>query len=115
MNPGEVYWIELTQASGHEQVGRRPAVILQDDEFGSGSPLLILVPLTTAERAARFAGTVTIEPTPENGLRKRSFALVFQIRAVDRANVGERLCEINRSELADIHLQLDRLLGRVNV
>ena len=64
---------------------------MQDDHFGAGLPLVVTVPLTTASQAGRFAGTVSIQPDELNGLRSRAFALVFQIRAVDRVVLKERI------------------------
>jgi mRNA interferase MazF len=112
LSPGDIYWIEFPKSAGHEQSGRRPAVILQDDLFGSGLPLVILVPLTTAERAGRFAGTISISPDESNGLRRQSFVLVFQIRAVDKLAVKDRIGIISTEHLSGVHHQLDLLLGR---
>jgi mRNA interferase MazF len=112
LNPADVHWIEFSQTSGHEQSGRRPAIVMQDDVFGAGLPLVITIPLTTATRAGRFAGTVAIAPDEYNGLRRNSVALVFQVRAVDRILINERLGAIAPETLAEIHLQLDLLLGR---
>jgi len=33
MKPGDIHWVELPPASGREQTGRRPAVILHDDSY----------------------------------------------------------------------------------
>ena len=43
------------------------------------SPFVLVVPLTTARAAMRFAGTTLIRPTAEHGLRQASVALVFQL------------------------------------
>ena len=58
MTTGDIYWAELPRANGHEQAGRRPVVILQDDRHGNNSPLVLAVPLTSATSTLRFAGTV---------------------------------------------------------
>ncbi len=38
MTVGEVHWIELPPGTGHEQSGRRPAVIVQDQAFAGLLP-----------------------------------------------------------------------------
>jgi mRNA interferase MazF len=111
MNPGDIYWVELPHASGHEQAGRRPALVLQDESYSGGLPLVIVVPLTGATSAARFAGTLTIEPDETNHLNRASVALVFQIRAVDCRIVQEKIGEITSEQLAEIYALLDRLTG----
>ena len=112
MNPGDIHWVALPAGTGHEQVGRRPAILLQDELYAGGIPLLIVIPLTGATAASRFAGTLLIEPDEQNGLRKTSVALVFQIRAIDRSIVQEKIGTVTRETLEDIYALLDRLTGR---
>ena len=112
MTPGDIHWVELPPTSGHEQVGRRPAVILQDDTYGGDLPLVVVVPLTGAIAASRFAATLILEPTPENGLRQASVALVFQVRAIDRRIIRERIGAVRQEVLTEIYALLDRLTGR---
>jgi mRNA-degrading endonuclease toxin of MazEF toxin-antitoxin module len=33
MTVGDIHWVQLPAANGHEQRGRRPAVIFQDDAY----------------------------------------------------------------------------------
>ena len=113
MTPGDIHWVELPALSGHEQAGRRPAIVLQDDAYAGGSPLVVVVPLTGAVAAARFAGTLTLEPDSANGLAKISVALVFQVRAIDRRIVRERIGAISPETLAALHVLLDLVTGRV--
>ena len=113
MKAGDIYWVELPASSGHEQVGRRPAIILQDDSYAGGVPLVIVIPLTGAASAARFAGALTVEPDDINGLRQTSVALVFQVRAVDRRIVRDKLGTLAEASLDEVYTLLDRLTGRV--
>ncbi len=112
MNPGEIYWVEFPVSAGHEQSGRRPAILLQEDTYAGELPLSIVVPLTGATVAARFAGTLTIEPDANNGLHKSSVALVFQIRAVDRRAIAGRIGAITVEQREAIYDLLDKLIGR---
>jgi mRNA interferase MazF len=112
VKPGDIHWVELPSSAGHEQVGRRPGIVLQDDAYTGGSPLVIIIPLTGSTAAGRFAGTMAVDATPDNGLRKASVALVFQIRAVDRRIVTERLGTLTLAQLSDVYILLDNLTGR---
>ena len=78
MSVGDIHWVDLPAADGREQRGRRPAVVVQADDYGGNLPVMLVIPLTTARAAVRFAGTMLIQPTAENGLRQASVALVFQ-------------------------------------
>ncbi|MCR4413122.1 MAG: type II toxin-antitoxin system PemK/MazF family toxin [Thermoguttaceae bacterium] len=112
MRVGDIYWVRLPPANGHEQGGRRPAIIVQDDRYGAGLPVVLVVPLTTARGAMRFPGTTLILPTAENRLRQASVALVFQLRAVDRHRIEERLGSISPQALTEVLAELDKLMGR---
>lgn len=109
---GDIHWIELPPASDHEQSGRRPAVIVQDQAYAGLLPVVLVVPLTTATSTLRFPGTLLIPPDPENGLREPWVALVFQMRAVDRRRIGGRVGAVSGEVLAGIFAALDKLLGR---
>ena len=65
MRAGDIHWVDLPLASGHEQQGRRPAIVVQNDNYGADLPVVLVIPLTTARAAKRFAGTITIHPTPK--------------------------------------------------
>jgi mRNA interferase MazF len=109
---GDMHWVELPAANGREQRGRRPAVILQDDDYGGNLPVVLVIPLTTARAAMRFAGTTLIRPTTENGLRQASVALVFQLRAIDRGRIQERIGTVSAEVLNAMFEELGKLTGR---
>jgi mRNA interferase MazF len=108
---GDIHWVDLPAANGREQQGRRPAVVLQDDDYGGDLPVVLVVPLTTARAAMRFAGTTLIRPTAENGLRQASVALVLQIRAVDRRRIQERIGTVKAEVLNAMFEELGKLTG----
>jgi mRNA interferase MazF len=108
---GDIHWVDLPAANGREQRGRRPAVVLQDDDYGGDLPVVLVVPLTTARAAMRFAGTTLIRPTAENGLRQASVALVLQIRAVDRRRIQERIGTVKAEVLNAMFEELGKLTG----
>jgi mRNA interferase MazF len=110
---GDIHWVQLPTANGYEQRGRRPALILQDDHHAGGLPVVLVVPLTTTRAALRFAGTTLIQPATEHGLRQASVALVFQVRAIDRCRVQERIGSISAEVLHEVFAELDKLTGRI--
>ena len=60
----------------------------------------------------RFAGTTLIRPTVENGLREVSVALIFQIRAIDRRRMQERIGTVHAEVLNAMFAELGKLTGR---
>lgn len=114
MTTGDICWVELPAANGHEQGGRRPALIVQDAKGGRGLATMLVIPLTTVEAARRFQATIEVQATAENGLRHDSVALIFQLRAVDRRRLGERLGALSAPVLSGIFKALDELMGRTD-
>lgn len=112
MQRGDVWLVSLPSSMGREKAGSRPAIVLHDAVFGQGSPLVIVVPLTSQDAAARFPGIVTMDPDGRNGLTTRSIALVFQIRALDRARFAKQLGTVSNDQVKQVFEQLDTLLGR---
>ena len=112
MSVGDIHWVDLPAANGREQRGRRPAVVLQDDNYGGNLPVVLVVPLTTARAAMRFAGTTLIRATAENGLWQASVALVFQLRAIDRGRIQERIGTVSAKVLNVMFEELGKLTGR---
>ena len=112
MNVGDIHWVDFPQANGREQQGRRPAIVMQDVGYGGHLPTTMVIPLSTAIRALRFAGTVMIDATNESGLRQQSVALVFQFRAIDRTRVRERLGIISDEERAAVFDEMRKLTGQ---
>ncbi|QDV56727.1 type II toxin-antitoxin system PemK/MazF family toxin [Rosistilla oblonga] len=112
MNVGDIHWVDFPRANGREQQGRRPAIIMQEDRYAGGLPTALVVPLSTAIRALRFAGTTTIAASSESGLGKASVALVFQLRAIDRGRIREKMGHIGDAGCEAVFNELSKLLGR---
>ncbi len=112
MSVGDIHWVEFPLAGGREQQGRRPAIVMQDAAYGRGLPTTMVVPLSTAMRALRFAGTTSIAASSESGLRQESVALVFQFRAIDRGRIRERIGRISDSECKALFEELHKLTGQ---
>ena len=77
---GDIVWINFDPQAGHEQAGRRPALIVSVDAFNRGKAgLVFIVPLTT-----RFRGLPThveVNP-PAGGVREESWARCEDLRSI---------------------------------
>lgn len=104
--------VSLPFTTGREQSGQRPAVVIQDAVYGQGSPLVLVVPLTSQLGALRFPAAVRIEPSMENGLAIPSVALVFQTRATDRSRFVRRVGQLASQDLGRLLAELGRLTGQ---
>ncbi len=78
----------------------RPVVVIQNPNVQLDS--VIVVPLTSFD-ADGYPLRVAIEPTSENGLQKRSFAMSDKITTVPRTNLGEPIGKLGADLLQEIH------------
>jgi mRNA interferase MazF len=109
---GEIWWADLGAYRPREQTGRRPVVIWQSDTLTRALQSILVVPLTTNLERARLAGTAMIEAT-ENGLSQTSVALAFQMRAIPKSSLLDRIRDLSDDELGELELATDEALGRV--
>ena len=112
MKRGEIWWADLGPYRPREQTGRRPVVVWQSDTLTRALQSVLVVPLTTNLDRASLAGTAVIEAT-DIGPSERSVALVFQMRAVPRACLRDRIRSLTDTEIAELELATDEALGRV--
>ena len=85
---GEVWLTDLNPVRGHEQAGRRPALIVSDDLFNQGpAGLVIVLPITSTVR--RIPSHVEVVP-PEGGLKVRSAVLCDAVRSISTDRLHAR-------------------------
>ncbi|MHB1375197.1 MAG: type II toxin-antitoxin system PemK/MazF family toxin [Thauera sp.] len=87
----------------------RPAVVIQSDLFDE-HPSVTLLPLTSDLRDTPLF-RITIEPSPENGLRQRSQIMVDKIHTVHRAKIGPSLGRLSDDEQIAVNRSLMLFLG----
>ena len=79
MARGDVLLVTLPPSDRREQSGRRPAIAVQTDL--AGESMLLVAPVTSNLAALRFAFSVRVEPSSDNGLTTPSVVMVFQMRS----------------------------------
>ena len=108
MARGDVILVSLPESEGREQSGRRPAVAVQTDLIGE--PMLMIAPITSNLAALRFAFSVRVEPSSENGLTMSSVVMVFQMRAIDKARIIRKVGWLSSEDIARIDAEIWRML-----
>jgi mRNA interferase MazF len=51
---GDIVWVNFNPQAGHEQAGRRPAVVLSPKFYNDISSLAVMCPITSRPRKYRF-------------------------------------------------------------
>ena len=110
LDRGTVILVSLDPTVGHEQRGARPCVVVTDPEVTESQrfPMLAVVPLTGAP--GEGALYPVLRPG-ESGLVKPSWALIDQLRSVDKRRVIRMFGVISSDELVAIDDGLLLFLG----
>ncbi len=105
MERGDIYLVSLDPASGHEQQGKRPVLVVTPGKFNRLTGVPVVLPITSGGRFARTAGfAVSLTGA---GTRTTGIVRCDQPRALDlRARSGKKL------EAVPAHI-VDEVLSRV--
>ena len=113
MQRGDIVLVDLPQAagaSGHEQTGNRPALVVHSDATSANLSIIMIVPLTSNLTAKQFPHTVEIQPSKQNGLSMLSVLLVFQLRAIDKRRILKKLGVIEAPLLDQVTAEIKKML-----
>jgi mRNA interferase MazF len=114
MSRGDIILVNLPQpidGVGHEQIGNRPALVVQDEIAGSTISVIMIIPFTGQITANRFPHTILIQPTLGNGLTSPSVLLVFQLRAIDKRRIIKTIGCLDDQTMELVNTEMRKLLG----
>jgi mRNA interferase MazF len=105
---GDIFYADLSPVVGCEQGGIRPVLILQNDIGNRHSPTTIVCSITGKPKKplpthAAIAGTCR--------LSRESFALLEQIRTIDRSRLRGWIGRLNAQEMETINQALSISVG----
>jgi mRNA interferase MazF len=105
---GEIWLADLNPVRGHEQVGRRPVLVVSVDLFNqSQADLVVIIPLTSTLRLIPFH--VTVLP-PEGGLTNPSALLCEAVRSISKDRLLTRWGIVSTTTMAKVEDRLRILL-----
>jgi mRNA-degrading endonuclease toxin of MazEF toxin-antitoxin module len=91
MKRGEIWLVGLDPASGHEQKGRRPVLIISPEAFNRVTKVPIVLPITSGGNFARTAGFAV--PLATAATQTTGVIRCDQPRALDLAARGGKRLE----------------------
>ncbi len=96
---GDIRWADLNPTRGHEQAGLRPVIILSHDIFNERSGTVIAMAITSRSQRAGFPLTLALS---SQGLPKRSWVKISQIRTLSVERIGKKLGRASPEELTQL-------------
>jgi mRNA interferase MazF len=104
---GDVVWLNLEGKKGHEQIGRRPALVLTAKSTHLKTGMAMVCPITSKSKGYSFE-------LPYQGQKISGALLVLQVTSVDLA---ARQCAFienaDRSDLARVRRSVGLLIGLI--
>ncbi len=99
---GDLIAVTFDPQSGHEQRGRRPALVVSNALFNEHTGLAIVCPLTQTDR--RFPFHVAVADDPD----VTGFIMVEQVKSIDfRARKAKRIGKASDGVLEEVLSMLD--------
>jgi mRNA interferase MazF len=100
---GDIIWLNFNPQIGHEQSGRRPALVISPQEYNEKTDLAILCPITSQVKGYPFEVKI-----PENSEIK-GVILSDQIKNLDwKIREAEFICKLHKVTLSET-------LNKINV
>jgi len=87
----------------------RPAVIVQSNAMPESHASVVICPMTSELVDADFR--ITIEPSPETGLRVRSQAMADKPVTIRRERIRERIGQLGATDMARLSVALALVMG----
>lgn len=107
LDAGDLVWVDFGPPLGHEQAGRRPALVISPRLYNQQSSLIVVCPITRNVNTWAFKVEIQDEKQPIQGA-----VLVDQIRAIDRVARFTRRVDRAGTEILDrVYATLAALLG----
>lgn len=104
---GDVIWIEMNPQAGHEQAGRRPALVLSPAAYNGKTGLALLCPITNQVKGYPFEVELAMEANVTGVI------LSDQVRSLDwRARNAAPQGRVPSRVVEDVVARLSTLLGQ---
>ena len=103
---GDVVWISLNPQAGHEQAGRRPALVVSPGSYNAKVGLAVFCQITSQVKGYPF------EVLIPSGLKVSGAVLSDQVKSLDwRARRAEFLCRLPRRTTVEVLHKLGTLIS----
>lgn len=111
MTRGEIWWVDFGLAYGSMPQGRRPAVIVQNDNFNASRIMTtVVIPLSSNILLAEYKDNILLDKMVTK-LSKDSVVLTPQVGVVDKSCLVEKVSKLSPAIMLEISHALSDLLA----
>ena len=102
---GDIVWLTFEPQAGHEQKGRRPALVLSPEKYNAKVGLALFCPITSHTKGYMF------EVQLPAGLVVGGVILSDQVKSLDwRARRAELICTLPKDTIDEVVQKLSTLI-----
>lgn len=104
---GDIVWISFNPQAGHEQAGRRPALVLSPEAYNRKVGLALFCPVTSQVKGYPF------EVDIPSGLKASGVILSDQIKSLDwKARGASLICSLPETAVREVLSKAGTLLAK---
>jgi mRNA interferase MazF len=107
---GQVWLVDWSPGRGSEQLGRRPALVVQTDAANANPRYPNTIVLTISTKGLSVTSHVQIAPTSENGLSELSYIKCEHVLTISKERLERCLGRLSREEMIRVEDALRKVL-----
>lgn len=108
---GQIWLVDWSPGRGSEQLGKRPAVVIQTDAANSNPRYPNTIVLTLSTKGLPVATHVQVEPDPRNGLRQTSWIKCEQVLTISKDRLEACWGTLSNGDLLRVEAAVVLALG----
>ena len=93
------FFADLNPVIGSEQKGKRPVLVVSDEDFNQFMPVVTILPLTSLKKGRRIYPNEVLIPKGIAGITADSLILAHQIRTISKDRLTQFLGPVKDPEL----------------
>ena len=105
---GDIHWADLNPATGSEQSGLRPVLIISHNVFNERSGTVIALAITGQPQRAGYPLTFELDNVK---LPKQSWVKISQPRTLSVWRIGKKISSVSPEPMARIIEGLNEIVG----
>jgi len=109
LNRGDICLVNFNPTKGHEMGKLRPAIILSEAQDNEILDTVIVIPLSTVIEPNTMPYRFYV--TSRDKLQENSDACIYEIRALSKIRIKEKLGFLNQNEIKTVQECLCKIVG----
>ena len=93
-----IFWADLNPVIGSEQKGRRPVLVVSDEEFNRVMSVVTVLPLTSLKEGRKIYPNEALVRKGQHGMPVDSLIMAHQVRTISKERLRELIGTISEPE-----------------